>query len=54
MMLLVRFVKFELMLKLKMKLKMMLMLMLKLKMMLNEELPDGSVWLEVCCTAGRG
>ena len=43
MMLLVRFVKLELMLKLKM----------MLKMMLNEELPDGSVWLEVCCTAGR-
>ena len=41
MMLLVRFVKLELMLKLKMML------------MLNEELPDGSVWLEVCCTAGR-
>ena len=43
MMLLVRFVKLELMLKLKM----------MLVVMLNEELPDGSVWLEVCCTAGR-
>ena len=43
MMLLVRFVQLELMLKLKM----------MLKMMVNEELPDGSVWLEVCCTAGR-
>ena len=52
MMLLVRFVQLELMLMLKMML--VVMLMLKMMLMLNEELPDGSVWLEVCCTAGRG
>ena len=51
MMLLVRFVQLELMLMLKMML--VVMLMLKMMLMLNEELPDGSVWLEVCCTAGR-